>query len=164
MVLCFCLIRLVIKAAQQVASYTSVYKFGLKRRCKEKLCSLYMCLVIKEPPNVWDWVMVGKERERETEREVHLLDMVDRWLQLSAMKHHEGQGSKMSLPGIARFHRQAEWSPPINALGEDNRRCKTSRNKEKCSIPLPLSLTQQLCGQRQSRPYQLTPWSLPLML
>ena len=52
--------------------------------------------------------MVGKERERETEREVHLLDMVDRWLQLSAMKHHEGQGSKMSLPGIARFHRQAE--------------------------------------------------------
>ena len=42
------------------------------------------------------------------EREMHLLDMVDRWLQWSVMRHHEGQGSKMSLPGIARFHRQAE--------------------------------------------------------
>ena len=51
----------------------------------------------------------GGERGRERERERCISwTWFDRWLQWSAMKHHEGQGSKMSLPAIARLHRQAE--------------------------------------------------------
>ena len=42
------------------------------------------------------------------------------------------------------------------------RKCKTSRNRERCFVPPPR--TQQLCGQRPSRLYHSTLWSLPLML